>query len=151
MPDGRFALEAAGSLALQAAPPCQVAFYGEAVCLQAVQVENTGDVFQVQLSWSTGALLPPHLAIFTHLGRPGEPPLSQADGDAWRGMLPLAEWRPGDLIHEWRTLERPAAREVLYLQIGVYDRGTGERLRAVTVDGRPLADDAYVQRVGVEE
>ena len=151
LPDGRFALEAAGSLEPKVARPCRLVLYGEVVCLQVVQVENMDDVLQVQLSWSTETPLPPHLTIFTHLGRPGEPPLSQADGDAWRGLLPLANWRPGDLIHEWRTLARPAAGEALQLQIGVYDRTTGERLRAATADGRPLADDAYVQAAGIED
>jgi hypothetical protein len=147
-PDGRFALEAAGSLEQSAAPPCRLVLFGESVCLQAVQIERPGDALQVRLSWSTGAPLPPNLTIFTHLGRPGQPPQSQADGDAWRGMLPLAAWRPGDLIHEWRTLERPSAWEALHLQIGVYDRTTGERLPAVTAGGRPLANDAYVQAIG---
>lgn len=151
LPGGRFSLEAAGYLGRQAARPCRLALFGEAVCLQAIQVEKWNDVLQVRLSWSTEAPLPPNLTIFTHLGRVGEPPLSQADGDAWRGMLPLAAWQPGDLIHEWRTLERPAAGEELYLQIGMYDRATGERLRAVTGDGRPLADDAYVQAAGIED
>ncbi|HEX6385495.1 MAG TPA: hypothetical protein VF177_12565 [Anaerolineae bacterium] len=145
LPDGRFDLERAGSLTPQAGSACRLALFAELVCLQSVQVENAGDALQVRLSWLTRTPLPPHLTIFAHLGQPDQPPLAQADGDTWRGMLPLSVWQPGDLIHEWRTLNRPPLAEEIYLLIGVYDRTTGERLRATTTGGQPLHNNAYVQ------
>jgi hypothetical protein len=90
------------------------------------------------LVWSTERPLPPNQTIFVHLGQPGQPPLAQADGDTWRGLLPLADWPVGQSITEYRTLPY---HEGLALQIGVYDRATGQRLvtdTAVDYFGLPL-------------
>lgn len=129
--DGRWQLDYAGRLEPGAAD-CQFAHIGEDICLHEAQVTETADGYAVTLVWSTAVPLPPHLTIFAHLGRPGQPPVAQADGDTWRGALPLANWPPGALILEQRTLPRPA-QEGLVLKVGVYNWVDGQRVGEVEV------------------
>jgi hypothetical protein len=144
--DGRFALEPAGSLSPGVAMPCQLALFAGIVCLHALQVDHNGQRLDISLTWSTDQPLPPGVTIFVHWGPAGQPPLVQDDGDSWRGLLPLADWPPGDLVHEWRSLVLPADGAGAVLRLGLYDRVTGERWTAVALDApgeRPLADNAY--------
>ncbi|HRQ37707.1 MAG TPA: hypothetical protein PLD25_07315 [Chloroflexota bacterium] len=130
--DGRWQLQYAGRLESGMADGCPVALIGEAVCLHEAQVVETADGYEVTLVWSTAVPLPPHLTIFAHLGLPGQPPLAQADGDTWRGALPLANWPPGVRIVEQRSLPRPAL-DGLALTVGVYNWVDGQRLGEVAV------------------
>ncbi len=150
LPDGRFQLWRAGHLLPGAAPACTMARFGEAVCLHQATWRETAAGCGVTLVWSTAAPLPPHVTIFAHVGAPGQPPLAQADGDTWRGTLPLANWPLNTLIVDERTLPCLAAPEGTavpsgtVVQIGVYDWVEGTRLPGIMVDGaRPLPDNAW--------
>ncbi|MCL4266556.1 MAG: hypothetical protein KJ069_25400 [Anaerolineae bacterium] len=130
--DGRWQLPYAGRLQPGTADGCPFALIGEDICLHDAQMVETTEGYEVTLVWSTAVPLPPHLTIFAHLGVPGQPPVAQADGDTWRGALPLANWPPGVLIVEQRTLPRPA-QEGLALQVGVYNWVDGQRVGEVEV------------------
>lgn len=125
--DGRFQLQLAGQLGADARAADCLARFEETICLHSLDYALGEAQVEVRLVWSTERPLPPNQTIFVHLGQPGQPPLAQADGDTWRGLLPLADWPPGRLVTEQRTLSR-AAGDGLILQIGVYDRETGQRL-----------------------
>lgn len=148
--NGRFRLELAGlretAVTDDVAPTCALAQFGDALCLQDVAVKATGSQWEILLTWLRlpGAEVSPFTTPFLHLGTPGQPPVAQADGDAWRGMLPAAVWQPGDLVHDARSLPRSPQDDALSLQIGVYDWVTGERAPGVLVAGqRPLPDNAF--------
>lgn len=145
LPNGRFSLQQAGAREIGIAPDCPLVLFDNALCLHAVQVHKTDLTWEVTLIWSALTTVSPHLTIFTHLGQPDQPPIAQADGDAWRTMLPAAVWQPGDLIYDQRSLPRVSGDTSLSLQIGVYDWVTGERAGAILVDGkRPLPDNAFI-------
>jgi hypothetical protein len=128
LPDGGFMLQMAGSFSPRTMDDNCLAKFDGAICLHQVDVVKVEDAYEVSLVWSTGRLLPPHFTIFLHLGHPSQPPLAQADGYTWRGLLPLSEWQPGDLIYERRTLPLLTAADELTMQIGVYDWTDGRRL-----------------------
>jgi hypothetical protein len=151
--DGTFALQWAGAVtpgppapSLDPASVCRLAVFGETLCLQAAQVDLRSGQLALTLTWLSLSPAQPHDTIFAHLGLVDQPPIAQADGDAWLGMLPLAIWQPGDTIREQRFL--PFTEETLperhSLMIGVYNRVTGERLPATTPEGEPLLDNAVV-------
>ena len=149
-PDGTFALQWAGAVisspsapSLDPASVCRLAVFGETVCLQAAQVDLHSGQLALTLTWLSLSPAQPHDTIFVHLGPVGQPPIAQADGDAWLGMLPLAVWQPGDTIREQRLLSFPEETlpERYSLMIGVYNRVTGERLPATTPEGEPLPDN----------
>lgn len=146
-PDGSFALQWAGALIPQApAPDCALARFGDILCLQEAQVDPQADRLDVTLTWLFLAPAQTHDTIFAHLGQPGSPPVTQADGDTWLGLIPLSTWQPGDTVREMRSL--PLTREITadsyVVSVGVYNRITGERLPAATPAGDPLPDDALV-------
>ncbi|GIK58822.1 MAG: hypothetical protein HND44_14580 [Chloroflexi bacterium] len=130
--DGRWQWQYAGRLEPGAADGCPFALIGEDICLHEAQVVETVEGYEVTLVWSTAVPLPPHLTIFAHLGQPGQPPVAQADGDTWRGALPMANWPPGVRIVEQRTLPR-TAQDGLSVQVGVYNWVDGQRVGEVEV------------------
>jgi hypothetical protein len=125
--DGSFQLQQVGALGQAVRPAGCLVQFEESICLHAVNYAVGEVEIEVMLAWSTERPLLPNQTIFMHLGQPGQPPLVQADGDTWRGLLPLSDWPTGRLVMEYRTLPRLPS-EGLALQIGVYNRETGQRL-----------------------
>lgn len=144
-PSGEFALEEAGRLSGQAEQSCMARF-GDGICLHDVVQEMENGRLHLTLSWSTTTPLSPNQTIFVHLSQPGQPPLAQSDGDSWMGMLPLVDWPMETAVIDQRTLDLPSNGSDLTLQIGIYDRVTGERLEGVDEGGRPLPHNAYTPR-----
>jgi hypothetical protein len=146
--DGRFHLERAGHVQTGFDATCPLVRFDDIICLHEIQLEPQDNGVALSLTWSTAAAVPPHTTIFVHLGQPGTVPRFQADGDSWRGLLPLTDWQPGHLIHDERTLPFISDDEVMVLQIGIYNWVEGQRWPAVFIeeDGRerPLPDDAYL-------
>jgi len=148
--DGVFVLQQAGSLvAGQPGEPvesCRLARLAGAFCLLEAQVEQGAGQLILRLTWRSLAPAQPHQTIFAHLGTPGQPPLAQADGDAWLGMVPLDIWQPGDTIRDRRVIPLPPALPPgrYAIQVGVYDRLSGARLPATTPHGEPLPGDAVI-------
>ncbi len=149
-PDGTFKLQWAGDVtsapSIDPASSCRLAVFGQTLCLQAAQVDLQPGQLSLTLTWLSMTTAQTHDTIFAHLGPAGQPPLSQADGDSWLGVLPLAFWQPGDTIRERRLIplpkEMPAGQ--CEIRVGVYNRVTGERLPATTPQGEPLPDNAVV-------
>jgi len=150
-PDGTFTLHWAGAVTATLPVPhpdpataCQLAVFSQTLCLQAVQVERQPGQLALELTWLSLSSARPHDTIFVHLGRADQPPIAQADGDAWLGMLPLTIWQPGDAIQERRTIVVPeGAPPDLRVMVGVYNRVTGERLPATTPQGEALPHDGF--------
>ncbi len=125
--DGNFQLQQVGALGQAVGQAGCLVQFEESICLHAVNYAVGEAEIEVMLAWSTERPLLPNQTIFMHLGEPGQPPLVQADGDTWRGLLPLSDWPTGRLVMEYRTLPRLPG-DGLALQIGVYNRETGQRL-----------------------
>ncbi|MEM7330897.1 MAG: hypothetical protein AAF490_02310 [Chloroflexota bacterium] len=145
--DGTFTLENVGHFDKNQPSDC-LATYGEMICLQAVDIKAQADGMMAQFRWQTSAPVPPNVTIFAHLGLLNQPPLLQLDGDSWQGSLPLADWPLNTAVIDNRPFSMPEGANDLVLQIGVYDRVTGERLIGVDGEKRPLANNAYVLDVG---
>ena len=155
LPDGDFVLQLAGavtsapsapSMAIDPASACRLAVFGQTFCLQEAQVDRRPGRLDLTLTWLSLSPAQPHDTIFAHLGPAGQPPIAQADGDAWLGMLPPAVWQPGDTIRERRTILLPeaVAPDQYEIRVGAYNWVTGGRLPATTPQGEPLPDDAAI-------
>jgi hypothetical protein len=144
--DGSFDLQWAGAIAHQGASDCHIATLGQALCLAAVEIEQHADRIDVTLTWHGLGAAEPHDTVFVHVGQPGRPPIAQADGDIWFGMLPLTTIQAGDTILDQRiiTLPEEASSGPYPISVGVYNRLTGQRLPASAPDGDPLPDDATI-------
>jgi hypothetical protein len=148
--DGTFALRRAGTVTSEAsaspsASACR-AIFEQRLCLQSAEVDRRPGRLGISLTWLSLAAAQPNDTVFVHLGQVGRPPIAQADGDLWLGMLPLFILQPGDTIREQRGIQLPQAMPPgqFVLRVGVYNRITGERLPATTPQGEPLPDNALV-------
>jgi hypothetical protein len=145
--DGRFHLETAGSLQQSAAATCPLVQFNDIICLHGIEIAPQVNALALTLHWSATAAVPPHTTIFVHAGPAAAPPLAQADGDSWRGLLPLTSWQPGYLIRDERTLAGITPADALELRIGLYNWVDGERWPAALVEAdgtqRPLPDGFY--------
>ncbi len=144
-PDGSFELQRAGHI-ITSTNACQLAMFGDVVCLQAAQVEHRPGKLLLDLIWLSLAPAEPQDTIFAHVGEIGQPPTAQGDGDPWHGILPLAVWRPGDTIQEKRVISLPVTLPdtTLPIRVGVYNWVSNERYAAVAPDGSPISRDAFV-------
>jgi 4-amino-4-deoxy-L-arabinose transferase-like glycosyltransferase len=82
--------------------------------------------------------------FFVHLRAPNEV-LAAQDGDSGDGFYPLKLWRPGDVILDERLIEVPpqADRVQLLIELGVYDRVTGQRVKVID-SAPPVIDQAIL-------
>jgi hypothetical protein len=69
--------------------------------------------------------------------------IANVDGDAGDGLYPIQMWRAGDLIVDERRVPLPASldRAQLAIEIGLYDRSSGARLKIMESNG-PRSGDA---------
>jgi len=144
-PNGTFELQWAGAVtSTPSTSDCRLAVFGQILCLQEAQVDLQPGQVSLTLTWLSLSAAQPHDTIFAHLGLVGQPPIAQADGDAWLGMLRLAVWQIGDTIREQRFILLPegTSSDRYEIRVGVYNRVTGERLLATTPQGEPLPDNA---------
>ncbi|MCP4539325.1 MAG: hypothetical protein GY832_19490 [Chloroflexi bacterium] len=142
--DGDFALQWVGDVTLApSTESCQLAQFGETLCLQQAQVDLQLGQLNLTLTWLSLSTAQPHDAVFAHVGTPYQPPIAQDDNDVWLGTLPLNVCQPGDMIRERRIILLPenANLEQCEIRIGVYNRVTGERLPARTPQGDSLLDN----------
>ena len=143
---GGFDLQWAGAISPHSGADCHIAALGQALCLASVEIEQRTDRIDVTLTWLGLGGAEPHDTVFVHVGQPGEPPIAQADGDIWMGMLPLTTIQVGDTILDRRIISLPegATSGPYRISVGVYNRLTGQRLPASASDGDPLPDDATI-------
>lgn len=153
-PDGNLALHWAGDVISAPLPAsCQLAQFGQTLCLQQAQVNPHPGQLSLTLTWRILSAAQSHDAIFAHVGTPYQPPIAQDDNDVWLGILPLAICQPGDVIREQRIILLPEKVELeLYeIRIGVYNRITGERLPARSPQGETLLDDVFAMPLETNE
>jgi hypothetical protein len=100
-----------------------------------------GDPLSITLVWRAGDA-PPATAhkVFVHLLSPDGRLLAQSDAEPAQGTRPVTGWRPGEYVVDTHQLafHPDATPGPAYLQVGLYDPVSGERVRFV--DGR----DAWV-------
>lgn len=136
---GDWPLERAGRVISPQHRGCALAQFGAVACLQAIAVQQVGAALHVHLTWERLGEAHPHHTIFVHVGPLDQPPLAQADGDAWRGALPMRTWPLGLWLEDERSLTLPPGAS-LSVQVGIYNWITGERLTLVSPDGSTGAE-----------
>jgi hypothetical protein len=102
-----------------------------------------GDRGPLVLYWQTTGPVTDDLSVFVHLLSPGGELIWQDDGAAAHGARPTWSWAAGEVIADPHTVVLPEdLPEGDYaLAAGLYDWQTGERLPAVTPEGKQLAHE----------
>jgi hypothetical protein len=102
-----------------------------------------GDRVPLVLYWQATEPVADDLSIFLHLLDPSGELVWQDDEAAAHGARPTWSWEAGEVIADPHTLMLPRdVPEGDYLLVtGLYDWRSGERVTAVTAEGKPLAED----------
>jgi hypothetical protein len=95
-----------------------------------------GDQLDLSLIWHASGPTERELTVFVHLIDGNGTLAAQHDGQPAQGRCPTTTWAPGEPVIDRHTLVVPSASNGWegYLQVGLYDSATVERLPAS--DGR---------------
>ena len=94
------------------------------------RVMRPGDSLTLTLWWEALARPAQDYAVFTHLVLPPDAVWAQQDGQPQNGSAPTSAWKPGQQVEDVYTLTLPADAPpgVYFVEIGIYDRETFDRL-----------------------
>ena len=140
---GSMELSQAGAVTRTGTAADPVARFGNGLLLLSATCSRTG-AGEVNLTtrWRVEAPIEGFPTVFAHLiGSDGEL-LAQADGDPLRGLYPLNQWEPDQIVEDARAFEGDLEESVI-VSLGVWDPATGLRWPAVDAEGQPLVDDAF--------
>jgi 4-amino-4-deoxy-L-arabinose transferase-like glycosyltransferase len=108
----------------------------------------TSDRISILTAWHVTALPTGRRAIFVHMLAPEGKVFAQRDGLD----VPVEGWRVGDTFIQQMSIQPPsnAARGKYWIQVGMYDPDTMERLPVVAQEG-PIADRILLDAVSLGE
>jgi hypothetical protein len=94
------------------------------------RVMRPGDSLTLTLWWKALARPSQDYAVFTHLVLPPDAVWAQKDAQPQNGTAPTSSWEPGQRMEDAYVLTLPdnAPPGVYFVEIGVYDRETFDRL-----------------------
>ena len=142
VPDGRVRVVVAGHVERRSTEPAFSALFDGRLSLEHSAVTLDGGRLRVSLTWHCTGTFDSQETIFMHAVDSGGRLTSQADGDPLRDLFPLAQCRPEESITDVRYLAVPPGTYTILT--GVYNRATGDRLKAHNGLGQPLPDNAYI-------
>jgi hypothetical protein len=104
---------------------------------------NSGETLNLALFWEAVEATEFRWKIFVHLVGPEGDLVAQQDKYPYGGLFQTDRWRPGLIVDDQYSIEIPqdVAAGEYRIAIGMYDEGTGERLRLTTPEGEPISDN----------
>jgi hypothetical protein len=100
-----------------------------------------GEVLEVTLYWQTMTPVARDYSVFVHLLGPEQQPWGSVDSFPGLGNYPTRAWRPGEVIvdrYRLQVVPTAQAPSLAWLEAGLYDYVSGERLPLNDAQGRPL-------------
>lgn len=120
-------------------PACLVDFDGQ-VCLASARATWRKPALNLEFTWQVTGTLPLDVTVWVHVvNLPGNL-VAQADGDPVGGLLSLSAEAANVALREARAVTAPPGD--YRVRVGLYDRVSGQRLRAHCVAFAACADDA---------
>lgn len=107
-----------------------------------------GDDLVVTLYWQTDALLDRDSSVFLHLLGPEQQLWASIDTFPGMGAYPTRAWRPGEVIvdrYRLRVVPEADGPSAAWLEAGMYDFTSGERLMMQDANGQPLNTPQFVR------
>jgi hypothetical protein len=121
-----------------------VRFEGGPDLVRATPVELDRGQIRIALTWRAAA--PIEANVFLHVVDAQGTLVTQADGPALGGMLPLPLWQPGDCVYDVRPLDLSPGGGPFTVLVGVYDAQA--RLPAYLDGARAPNDAASIAQLG---
>ncbi|MGD1993455.1 MAG: hypothetical protein PVI59_09700 [Anaerolineae bacterium] len=137
------ALRAAGAVDTAPRDGVPLARFGDRLLLLSASCVRT-DGGQVVLTthWLAESPIDGFPTFFAHLLGPDGNLLTQADGDPLRGLYPLNQWQPHQVVEDMRTFDGISEGGSV-VSIGVWDPAASLRWPGGDPGGQPLVDDAF--------
>jgi hypothetical protein len=109
--------------------------FGDAASLLGFQIQGASSLQQISITtyWQAGNRTTTPLSLFVHAMDANGQVVAQED----RLDAPAEYWQPGDLIAQVHRLTLPEHVGAVWIEIGLYDPTSGERL-PVLVDGQTV-------------
>ena len=117
-----------------------------------VTVVRPGDTLRLTLYWQARREIAGWYKVFTHLLNDEDRIWAQKDGVPVGGMRPTTGWVEGEIIvDEYELTVGPDASGGDYvLEVGMYEEGTGMRLRVLNEGGQAVGDRILLGTVRIE-
>jgi hypothetical protein len=119
---GRFEVEQVGTLTVDAASLVSepLAWFENGVVIESATVQEMSDGdWALTLVWLAPG--PLDVNIFVHVRDADQNVVTQADGPALGGMVPVWLWQSGDRIYDVRHITLPEGAGPYLVQVGLYD------------------------------
>jgi len=109
--------------------------FGDVASLLGFQIQGASSLQQISVTtyWEAGSRTTAPLSLFVHAIDANGQVVAPED----RLDAPIEDWQPGDLIAQVHRLTLPEQTGALWIEIGLYDPNSGERL-PVLVNGRTV-------------
>jgi len=130
----------AGELKIAPLPAQAITRFTQLVELNAASARMTADGLQVELIWRALEPVPDDVTVFVHVLDANGQLIAQADGDPIAGTYPFDQWPKDLIVRDVRSLDVKGSG--LSIQVGLYNRSSGERLKATSSEGASFADNA---------
>jgi len=103
------------------------------------------------LYWRALAPLEDQYTVFVHLVGSGGSMVAQSDSPPMSGLYPTTYWQEGQIVPDRHCLEvaNELPEDRYLLEVGMYQPGTGKRLKVIDASGTPLDDRIVLGWVGV--
>jgi len=127
----------------------EVAFLGYAL---ETTVVKPGDTLRLTLYWQARRETTGWYKVFTHLLDDGDRIWAQKDSVPAGGARPTTGWVKGEVIvDEYElTVDADAPGGDYALEVGMYEEGTGLRLRVLNEEGQTVGDRILLGEVRIE-
>lgn len=104
------------------------AIFGDSIELLGYDLEQDDGELLLTLYWHSLGSVPANYDVFIHVTAEDGTIISQIDREPVSGLAPTGQWQPGDIVRDSYRLILPERRP-LSVQVGLYERGSGERLQ----------------------
>jgi hypothetical protein len=108
-------------------------------------------VLLLELEWRIQRPCGPEDTFFVHLLNTKGQLITECDGDAFAGLLPLEYWQTGWVVRDIRRIPLTGLKSGDYaVTLGAYNRNSGERWPAIWPDGaRALNDEPQIETITI--
>jgi hypothetical protein len=111
--------------------------------------EGSGQSLGIYLHWRSQAEITDSYKVFVHLLDANGQVVAQDDSVPMLWLHPTNEWKPGELVIDFHSVHiNPNVPPGDYtLQVGLYDEGTGARVKQVDAQGYPIGDAITLDKI----
>jgi hypothetical protein len=134
-------MQPAGDLSASVPDEVTLAIFNDAVRLLAATAEISGQDVNIHMTWQVRLQPPSPVTVFVHVLNQHGQLIGQTDGDPIAGTFAFWQWATGQVITDHRTVK--VDETPISIQVGLYDRVSGERLTAVSANGDQFASNAF--------